>query len=959
MSNPYKIRGISLPSSATDMVQTQSSSNTSQFTSSSGIGIPSGVSLYTGSWFRQTLGGTYSQTSPPLFNNGTAKYSTYTSNTTITASQFPQNVWGIRVVAIGGGGGGGGGGGSANYAYTGGGGGGGGNGSVIFSPYIPFKGEAGSSLISKIDVVIGAAGAGGGTEGRNNGYNGSDGGPTSISLTDITDSQALLIGVPGGKGGYGGQLGNNVNTEQNRTRGSGFGGYSGGTPTMTGTLYNTYEDSMALVNCTSSGVGQVYQNTIAKDDGFVNASTGTRGTNGNGFTASINGADGESRIKAPTSNHPAGGAGGSVRSWTPSNYSADTYLPPWGVGGSPGSQASSNPFGSASEPWATIPLGSSTYGIGGAGGRGGNHDGDKKSGSAGRTGVVWIFWYYAPPPSLPYNTTSAVAYSSSASQYFSQSAMPWFSSTYGSLTSQQIAVLESDVARLSGYFKDRFVNNQLVAIGYDSTQTTDKLRVVEYDPTNSTAVNGVVPPYYMSDNATGYFLYIQSVSPASGSFAFMNADLGSSQYVFQFPYYADNGYTITFSLFGGGGGGGGGGSTDSVRGGGGGSGGNSGYVSTGTMQYVNSGAVLTMALGNGGVPSERTFTTAGLSGGYGQGANAANILSPTTENGYSTQSSDWFAQDGQDGDNSTLTVSWTDASGTQNTTSYTAHGGEGGTGAGKLVQTVTYSASYTASNVTIQQIGADSTSKNTASYGQNYQGGAGGGGGSNYVAGSGENTAQTVVVSWSDTSGNPPLVNVGANGPAISYPTCPAITDYTNVSGGGTIPANGTSADAVAGSEGYGVYITYAPTPVPSGYASWYRLSPTLAGGGGGSGEGTGGSSSGGGGGGGGTYYVTDANGTNASSYYDIATGGGGGGGGGGDNGGSGGSGGSLGPLANPSQQASGSNQYTNAPGGDGFLSGGGGGGQGAGLASHVSNNGANGGRGGGGYLIVTFQKNA
>ena len=54
MSNPYKIRGIPLSSTASDMVHTPSSSNTSLFNSSSGIGIPSGDVKYNGSWFRQT-----------------------------------------------------------------------------------------------------------------------------------------------------------------------------------------------------------------------------------------------------------------------------------------------------------------------------------------------------------------------------------------------------------------------------------------------------------------------------------------------------------------------------------------------------------------------------------------------------------------------------------------------------------------------------------------------------------------------------------------------------------------------------------------------------------------------------------------------------------------------------------------------------------------------------------------
>ena len=64
MSNPYKIRGIPLSSTAGDMVHTVSSNSSSLFTIASdvsGIGIPSGDVKYNGSWFRQTLGETYTQ----------------------------------------------------------------------------------------------------------------------------------------------------------------------------------------------------------------------------------------------------------------------------------------------------------------------------------------------------------------------------------------------------------------------------------------------------------------------------------------------------------------------------------------------------------------------------------------------------------------------------------------------------------------------------------------------------------------------------------------------------------------------------------------------------------------------------------------------------------------------------------------------------------------------------------
>jgi hypothetical protein len=934
MSNPYKIRGIPLSSTASDMVHTPSSSNTSLFNSSSGIGIPSGDVKYNGSWFRQTLGETYTQGSTNVFNNGTASYNKYTSNTTISQSQFPENVWGIRVVAIGGGGGGGGGGGSASYTYTGGGGGGGGNGSVLFSPYIPFREEAGSNAISKIKVNIGGKGSGGGTQGRSNGLNGSNGDATTVTLFSNTDSQLLNIKVPGGEGGFGGQVGDNVNAEQNRKRGSGFGGYAGDPAIMTGLLYNTYQDSMELVNCTDQGYGQVLQNTISVNDGFKNIGTASngsnnnRGTNGNGPTSSINGADGGSRIPAPTNNHPSGGGEGHIRSWTPSGYSTDTYLPSWGVGGKAGAQVSSGiEFGTATEPWAIIPIQSGDYGKGGSGGRGGDHDGNKKSGNNGKNGVVWIFWYYTPPPSLNYTSTPEINYSSD-SGYFNNYNMPWFFNNYDALSIQETDLVEQNGQIASRYFKDKYKDGQIIALGYDNSNS--KLRVVKYDPDSSDAVNGVIPPYYITSPTNGYFLYIQTAAPDSGTFTFTNADIGDGPELhnFIFPYQSENGYKVTIELVGGGGGGGGGGAGGGTVAGGGGSGGNSGYTYSDntTMTYINSGARFRMTLGAGG-----------------DGGNGA-IKSSSTN-----------ATDGSDGINSFLSIEWSDSAYQNNTTTYTAVKGEGGKGAGKSVSQIIYSSANTVNNVTIQQIGADSKPQATNGL-TNYQGGAGGGGGSNRVSNTG-NQAGIHEILWSDTNGqDPPTVSGGS----ITYQTCPAIIDYTDTSGGGTLPAHGTSTNASNGTEGFGVFITTPPTNLVtnSGYKSNYRLEPTLEGGTGGSGAGPGGNDSGGTGGGGGYNYVTWTN-AGTPDQNIIAMGGGGGGGGGGTNGGAGGNGGTLGTLPTQSSPPSGSNKYTNAPAEDGILGSGGGGGQGAGLASWVSDDGAKGGRGGGGYLKITFQKNS
>ena len=459
----------------------------------------------------------------------------------------------------------------------------------------------------------------------------------------------------------------------------------------------------------------------------------------------------------------------------------------------------------------------------------------------------------------------------------------------------------------------------------------------------------------MSINTSGKFLYIQTSSPESGSFTFTNADLGSEQYVFQFPYYDSKGYTIDIELVGGGGGGGGGGSSTAFVGGGGGSGGNSGYISTGTLSNINAGATFYMDLGNGGGITERSFTQpAGISTGYGQGANADNIESPPIVNSYQTQPYDWDAQIGQDGGSSALQITWTDSNGNTNNTYFTAYGGEGGLGAGKVVSQLIDTDGNANNDVTIQQVGANSKSKNT-SYGQtNYQGGAGGGGGSNFVATTGQNHAQTIFVDWNDTNkANPPTVTPGT----ISYPQCPAIVDYTGTQ---TTLANGTSTDATDGTEGYGCFITYPPQDDVdnNGYEDNYRVEPSLEGGGGGNGEGTNGSAAGGVGGGGGPNYVTYLS-ESIPERYEVEMGGGGGGGGGGDNGGFGGTGGTLGPLEDPNSAVGSSNKYTSAPGGDGRLGGGGGGGQGSGLTSWVDDNGANGGVGGGGYLKIIFQKNS
>ena len=98
------------------------------------------------------------------------------------------------------------------------------------------------------------------------------------------------------------------------------------------------------------------------------------------------------------------------------------------MAGYPGNQTTlTNPFSGANDgPWATIPLLNGNDGNGGQGGRGGNHDGNKKPGVSGEKGAVWILWYYTPPPTLSYNTTSDVTYNNLNSQYFISTAMPWF-----------------------------------------------------------------------------------------------------------------------------------------------------------------------------------------------------------------------------------------------------------------------------------------------------------------------------------------------------------------------------------------------------------------------------------------------------------------------------------------------------------------------------------------------------
>lgn len=205
----------------------------------------------------------YKKNGTDIANSIQAKYTNYTSTTTIDDVDIPAWCTQLRFIAIGGGGGGGGGGGdpggwgSGDTAVSGSGGGGGG----LAAAYIN-KATYGPPYV----ITIGTGGNGGAYQGNPNseGNDGSSGNATTVKYaTNLT-----LITANGGAGGNGGT---DPNEGKNTTD-----GVIGGTGVVLAAITTKYEQKGNSSNAANDG--DKYNATNAPDEGPSRGGTVTYGS---------------------------------------------------------------------------------------------------------------------------------------------------------------------------------------------------------------------------------------------------------------------------------------------------------------------------------------------------------------------------------------------------------------------------------------------------------------------------------------------------------------------------------------------------------------------------------------------------------------------------------------------------------------------------------------------------------